>query len=77
MALAHGVQDAQKTVGAIVIGLVATGHNDMFDVPFWVKFLVVGGISLGTWSVGWRIMRTLGRRVIELDPARGAAAAVT
>lgn len=77
MALAHGVQDAQKTMGVIVMALIATGHHDGFGVPFWVKICAAGAISLGTWSGGWRIMRTLGRRVIELDPARGFAAEAT
>ncbi len=77
MALAHGVQDAQKTMGVIVMALIATGHHDGFGVPFWVKFSAAAAISLGTWSGGWRIMRTLGRRVIELDPARGFAAEAT
>lgn len=77
MAFGHGLQDAQKTMGVIVMALVATGHHDSFIVPFWVKLLAAGAISLGTWSGGWRIMRTLGRRVIELDPARGFAAEST
>jgi PiT family inorganic phosphate transporter len=77
MALGHGVQDAQKTMGVIVMALIATGHHNSFDVPLWVKLLAASAISLGTWSGGWRIMRTLGRRVIELDPARGFAAETT
>ena len=77
MALGHGVQDAQKTMGVIVMALIATGHHNSFDVPLWVKLLAASAISLGTWSGGWRIMRTLGRRVIELDPARGFAAEST
>jgi len=77
MALAHGVQDAQKTMGVIVMALIATGHHSGYGVPFWVKFSAAAAISLGTWSGGWRIMRTLGRRVIELDPARGFAAEAT
>lgn len=77
MALGHGLQDAQKTMGVIVLALVATGHHDNFGVPLWVKLLAAGAISLGTWSGGWRVMRTLGRRVIELDPARGFAAEST
>ena len=77
MALGHGLQDAQKTMGVIVMAMVATGHHDSFDVPTWVKLAAASAISLGTWSGGWRIMRTLGRRVIELDPARGFAAEST
>jgi PiT family inorganic phosphate transporter len=77
MALGHGLQDAQKTMGIVVLALVTTGHHHGFNVPLWVKVAAASAISLGTWSGGWRIMRTLGRRVIELDPARGFAAEST
>ncbi|HEY9523323.1 MAG TPA: inorganic phosphate transporter [Thermopolyspora sp.] len=77
MALGHGLQDAQKTMGIIVLALVVTGHQTGFDIPWWVIVLAASAISLGTWSGGWRIMRTLGRRVIELDPPRGFAAEAT
>jgi PiT family inorganic phosphate transporter len=77
MALGHGLQDAQKTMGVIVLALVATGHRAGFEVPLWTKVAAAAAISLGTWSGGWRVMRTLGRRVIELDPARGFAAEST
>lgn len=71
MALGHGLQDAQKTMGVIVLALVAGGLHDGDTIPLWVKLASASAISLGTYSGGWRIMRTLGRRVIELDPARG------
>ncbi len=74
MALGHGLQDAQKTMGVIVLALVAGGVQDDNQIPLWVKLSAAGAISLGTYSGGWRIMRTLGRRVIELDPARGFVA---
>lgn len=74
MALGHGLQDAQKTMGVIVLALVAGGVQDSNEIPLWVKLSAAGAISLGTYSGGWRIMRTLGRRVIELDPARGFVA---
>ena len=74
MALGHGLQDAQKTMGVIVLALVAGGIQDTSEIPLWVKLSAAGAISLGTYSGGWRIMRTLGRRVIELDPARGFVA---
>jgi inorganic phosphate transporter, PiT family len=75
MALGHGIQDAQKTMGAIMMALVA-GERATTDsaVPWWVLLSSAAAISLGTYSGGWRIMRTLGRKVIELDPARGFAA---
>ena len=84
MALGHGLQDAQKTMGVIVMALVAGGYgqtHNIFDpttgdmsIPLWVKLGAAGAISLGTYSGGWRIMRTLGRRIIDLDPARGFVA---
>ncbi|TCC04151.1 inorganic phosphate transporter [Kribbella soli] len=74
MALGHGLQDAQKTMGVIFLALLTTGHADAGDgIPTWVKLSAATAISLGTYSGGWRIMRTLGRRIIHLDPARGFA----
>ncbi|GAB3404181.1 inorganic phosphate transporter [Flindersiella endophytica] len=77
MALGHGLQDAQKTMGVIVLALVTAGLHTGSDVPLWVKLMAAFAIALGTYSGGWRIMRTLGRRVIHLDPARGVAADLT
>ncbi len=74
MALGHGLQDAQKTMGVIVLALVTGGYQDDFDIPWWVVVLAASAISLGTYSGGWRIMRTLGRRIIQIDPPRGFAA---
>ena len=75
MALGHGIQDAQKTIGVIMMALIAGGHaHSSTEVPNWVLFSSAAAISLGTYSGGWRIMRTLGRKVIELDPPRGFAA---
>jgi PiT family inorganic phosphate transporter len=74
MALGHGLQDAQKTMGVIFLALLTTGHaNAQEGIPIWVKLAAATAISLGTYSGGWRIMRTLGRRIIHLDPARGFA----
>src|SRR5690606_6032376 len=77
MALGHGLQDAQKTMGIMVLALVTTGFHQGFSVPWWVTVSSALVISLGTYSGGWRIMRTLGRRVIELDPPHGFAAEAT
>ncbi len=78
MSLGHGLQDAQKTMGVIVLALVAGGYQQSAThIPVWVVVGAATAISLGTYSGGWRIMRTLGRRVIELDPARGFAAETT
>ncbi|HEV2640808.1 MAG TPA: inorganic phosphate transporter [Actinocrinis sp.] len=75
MALGHGIQDAQKTMGAIMLALVAGERvTPNSSVPWWVLLSSAVAISLGTYSGGWRIMRTLGRKVIELDPPRGFAA---
>ncbi|CAL8970156.1 hypothetical protein CELL_00701 [Cellulomonas sp. T2.31MG-18] len=75
MALGHGLQDAQKTMGVIYLALISVGWaNPHTGIPVWVKLAAAGAISAGTYSGGWRIMRTLGRRIIELDPARGFVA---
>ena len=74
MALGHGLQDAQKTMGVITLALVAGGYHAGTSIPLWVTLSAAGAISLGTASGGWRIMRTLGRRVIEIDPPRGFVA---
>ena len=78
MALGHGLQDAQKTMGVIFLALVTYGAVEPDDdIPVWVIALAATAISLGTYSGGWRIMRTLGRRIIHLDPPRGFAAETT
>jgi inorganic phosphate transporter, PiT family len=75
MALGHGLQDAQKTMGVIFLALLSGGYVGADDdLPLWVIVAAAGAISLGTYSGGWRIMRTLGRRIIHLDPPRGFAA---
>jgi inorganic phosphate transporter, PiT family len=74
MSLGHGLQDAQKTMGVIVLALVAGGMHEGDGIPLWVKISAAAAISAGTYAGGWRIMRTLGRRIIELDPARGFVA---
>ncbi|MEN0130623.1 MAG: inorganic phosphate transporter [Brevundimonas sp.] len=75
MALGHGLQDAQKTMGVIWLALVTVGWADADEgIPLWVKVAAATAISLGTYSGGWRIMRTLGRKIIEVDPARGFVA---
>ena len=76
LALGHGLQDAQKTMGVILLALV-TYDPERFDIkhlPIWVILGAAGAISLGTYSGGWRIMRTLGRKIIKLDPPSGFAA---
>ncbi len=75
LALGHGLQDAQKTMGVIFLALITTGHASADDrLPLWVVVAAAGAISAGTYAGGWRIMRTMGRKIIDLDPARGFAA---
>ncbi|MEU9139123.1 inorganic phosphate transporter [Streptomyces sp. NPDC048404] len=78
MALGHGLQDAQKTMGIVVMALVIAGEQGPNDpIPVWVKIVCAAMLSLGTYAGGWRIMRTLGRKIIELDPPQGFAAETT
>ncbi|MFL6089425.1 MAG: inorganic phosphate transporter [Aeromicrobium sp.] len=78
LSLGHGLQDAQKTMGVIVLALVAAGKLPNADsVPTWVIVASATAIALGTFSGGMRIMRTMGRRIIALDPPRGFAAEMT
>jgi len=78
MALGHGLQDAQKTMGVVVMALVIGGIQGPDDpIPVWVKIACAAMLSLGTYAGGWRIMRTLGRKIIELDPPQGFAAETT
>ncbi|MBO0682852.1 MAG: inorganic phosphate transporter [Candidatus Dormibacteraeota bacterium] len=74
---AHGSNDAQKSMAAMAMALVATGHLAHFVVPPWVVVLAATSIALGTWVGGWRIIRTLGWRIYELDPATGMVAQLT
>jgi PiT family inorganic phosphate transporter len=77
MALGHGLQDAQKTMGVITLALVVGGYQIGFEVQWWVIVLSATALALGTYAGGWRIMRTLGRRIVHLDPPRGFAAETT
>ena len=73
--LSHGTNDAQKTMGIIVLALVANGNLSAGDeVPTWVVLAAATAIALGTYVGGWRIIRTMGSRIIKMDPAQGFAA---
>jgi phosphate/sulfate permease len=74
MSFGHGTQDAQKTMGIITLALVTSGYLTSFVVPIWVILASALAISLGTYAGGYRIMRTLGRRVIQLTPPGGFSA---
>lgn len=68
LSLAHGSNDAQKTMGVITMGLVAAGVQSSFEVPFWVITVSAAAIALGTMSGGWRLIRTLGARIYKIRP---------
>lgn len=75
LALAHGANDAQKTMGVIALALIANGDlGSAADLPFWVILAAATAIALGTWMGGLRIMRGRGKRIIEMDAAQGFAA---
>src|SRR5215216_2115856 len=74
LALSHGTNDAQKTMGIIFLALVANGNVAAdADVPTWVVVSAATAIALGTYVGGWRIIRTMGNRIIKMDPAQGFA----
>jgi PiT family inorganic phosphate transporter len=77
MAFSHGSNDAQKTMGVMTLALFQAGVLSEFKVPIWVIFLAASAISLGTAAGGWRIIRTMGTRVVKLDPVHGFAAETT
>jgi PiT family inorganic phosphate transporter len=76
LSLSHGTNDAQKTMGVITLALIA--HGDVaakgFHVPDWVIISAATAIALGTFTGGWRIIKTMGTRIITMDPAQGFAA---
>ena len=75
VALAHGTNDAQKTMGVITLALIASGHwTSTTAIPFWVKVACALAIALGTYLGGWRIIRTLGKGLTEVKPAQGFSA---
>jgi PiT family inorganic phosphate transporter len=74
VAFTHGANDAQKTMGVIALALFEAGHLSHFYIPTWVIVAAALAIAGGTYAGGWRIMRTLGQRVIHLEPESGFAA---
>ncbi len=75
ISLAHGTNDAQKTMGVITLALIATGSwTELHSVPFWVKVACAIAIALGTYLGGWRIIRTLGKGLVEINAPQGMAA---
>jgi len=76
MALSHGSNDAQKSMGIIAMALAAFSHGS-FEVPLWVKIACATAMGLGTMSGGWKIIRTMGSKMIKLQPIHGFAAETT
>ena len=75
VSLAHGTNDAQKTMGVITLALIAAGHwSDTTAIPLWVKTLCAVAISAGTYLGGWRIIRTVGKGLVEINSPQGMAA---
>jgi len=75
VSLAHGTNDAQKTMGVITLALIAYGEQtDTHSVPFWVKLSCALAIAIGTYLGGWRIIRTLGKGLVEISSPQGMAA---
>jgi inorganic phosphate transporter, PiT family len=77
MAFSHGSNDAQKTMGIVTLALVVGGIIPEPVVPLWVILLAATAMSLGTAAGGWRIIKTMGQRVVKLDPVHGFAAETT
>ncbi len=71
LALSHGANDAQKTMGIITMALVAGGYLGSFEVPLWVIAICAGMIALGTYMGGWRLIRTLGAKFYRIRPIDG------
>ncbi|HEY0531453.1 MAG TPA: anion permease [Actinoplanes sp.] len=75
VSLAHGTNDAQKTMGVITLALIASGDwSDTKNIPVWVKIACALAIAAGTYLGGWRIIRTLGKGLVEIAPPQGLAA---
>ncbi|HEY6118287.1 MAG TPA: inorganic phosphate transporter [Candidatus Dormibacteraeota bacterium] len=74
LSYSHGANDAQKTMAAMTLALVAAGDIPKFEVPLWVVVLSAGAIGFGTYAGGWRIIRTLGWSILKLEPATAMSA---
>lgn len=77
LALSHGTNDAQKTMGIITLGLVISGVIPSFQVPSWVVFICAAAIALGTSVGGWQLIRTLGSKFYKIRPVHGFNSQVT
>ncbi len=77
LALSHGTNDAQKTMGLITLGLLTAGAIPSFDVPIWVIASSAGAIALGTALGGWRLIKTLGAKFYKIRPVHGFSSQAT
>jgi PiT family inorganic phosphate transporter len=77
LALSHGTNDAQKTMGVITLGLLISGQISSFEVPFWVIVMCAAAIALGTSVGGWQLIRTLGSKFYKIRPVHGFASQAT
>jgi len=76
LALSHGANDAQKTMGVITLGLVLMGRISTFTVPIWVITISAAAIALGTAIGGWRLIRTLGGKIFRIRPVHAFSSQV-
>ncbi len=74
MALSHGLNDAQKTMGVITLALLIFGKIDTISVPLWVKLACALAMASGTALGGWKIVKTMGHKIFKLEPVHGFAA---
>jgi PiT family inorganic phosphate transporter len=77
LALSHGTNDSQKTMGVITMGLVISGMQSTFQVPLWVVFVCALTIAIGTSVGGWQLIKTLGSKFYKVRPVHGFAAQAT
>ena len=77
LALSHGTNDAQKTMGIITLGLLISGRIPSFHVPFWVVVVCAAAIAVGTSVGGWQLIRTLGSKFYKIRPVHGFASQLT
>jgi PiT family inorganic phosphate transporter len=73
-AYTHGTNDAQKAMGIITMALIANNLHDTTDIPFWVQFSCAAAMGLGTSIGGWRIIKTVGNKIMKIRPVNGVAA---
>lgn len=77
LSFSHGGNDAQKAMGIIVFGLVAAGFQTDLDVPLWVKLSAATAMGLGTSIGGWKIIKTVSKKIIKIEPINGFASDLT